>query len=337
MEVLGPLLVYFPGLLMTAIFIISFRKEPRQFRNAIFLLFALMFLLPALLLQFGQQWMVLPLVLVIITSPLVTLIFLIANTVIVVRHEGLHLSTVLPALLAVAIIGWFAAMPIAAIFHFPSWLQSVVGLAMLEGLWFMMSFVALLLYTTLYRILPRKRVYDAIIIHGAGLMGTEPTPLLRGRINKAVDLWIKHGKQGVLVASGGQGADEEISEAEAMRRYMIHHRGVPDQAIVLEDKSTTTFENVVFSKRLLDALHTAQPYRCALVTSDYHVFRACEYARTVGLTADGVGSHTRAYYWPTAFIREFIAITKAHWMPYVVIAALWAFPLVINLIKGLWL
>lgn len=53
MEVLGPLLVYFPGLLMTAIFIISFRKEPRQFRNAIFLLFALMFLLPALLLQFG--------------------------------------------------------------------------------------------------------------------------------------------------------------------------------------------------------------------------------------------------------------------------------------------
>ena len=64
-------------------------------------------------------------------------------------------------------------------------------------------------------------------------------------------------------------------------------------------------------------------YRAALVTSDYHVFRASEYAHQIGLKADGVGSRTKGYYWPTAFIREFVAISRSHMWPYIVIAALW--------------
>ena len=105
-------------------------------------------------------------------------------------------------------------------------------------------------------------------------------------------------------------------------------RHVPADAVLMEDHSTTTMENLRFSKEIMDARSGVQSvpgrrglaYRCALVTSDYHVFRASEYAHHIGLKADGVGSHTRGYYWPTAFIRESIAVTKAHLWLYCALA-----------------
>ena len=66
------------------------------------------------------------------------------------------------------------------------------------------------------------------------------------------------------------------------------------------------------------------PSRAALVTSDYLVFRTAMYARAVGFNADGLGSKTAGYYFPTAFIREFIAISRRYWWPYAVIMGLWA-------------
>lgn len=112
----------------------------------------------------------------------------------------------------------------------------------------------------------------------------------------AVSLWEKQGKTGVFVASGGQGSDEVVSEAESMRRYLTESRHVPADAVLMEDRSTTTMENLRFSKEIMDARSGVQSvpgrrglaYRCALVTSDYHVFRASEYAHHIGLKADGV-------------------------------------------------
>lgn len=199
---------------------------------------------------------------------------------------------------------------------------SLSALFLALGLWFFFSFVALLVYSWFYRKLPRKRRFDYIIIHGAGLKGEEPTPLLRGRIDRALELWNAQGCSAILVPSGGQGSDEVISEAEAMSRYMLR-LGVPREVLLPEDQSTTTMENLVFAKKLLDARQTT-PYRCAFVTSDYHVFRTALYASHVGLKGDGVGSRTASYYFPTAFIREFIAITKEHWMPYVIVTIVWA-------------
>ena len=133
-------------------------------------------------------------------------------------------------------------------------------------------------------------------------------------------MWKKQGKTGVFVASGGQGSDEVVSEAESMRRYLTESRHVPADAVLMEDHSTTTLENLRFSKEIMDARSGVQSvpgrrglaYRCALVTSDYHVFRASEYAHHIGLKADGVGSHTRDYYKHPAFIRESKDDTKAH-------------------------
>lgn len=334
MEILfGQILIYGPVAFFGLLFLFSYLREPRQFRNAIYLTVFLILLATCLLFRFGQEWMVLPVLLAIIACPVVVVLFLIWNSVLVIRHEGLSLPTALPALLAVAIVLYLAMFPLLSVAHAPAWLNDFASLVLFEGLWFFFSFVALLVYSVFYRLLPRKRHYDYIIVHGAGLNGVRPTPLLQGRLDTALRLWNRQGRLPLLIVSGGQGADEEISEAEAMTRYLVGERQVPESSVLLEDKSTTTLENLEFSKQIMDAHSGGARYRCALVTSDYHVFRAAEYAHKVGVPADGVGSHTKGYYWPTAFIREFIAISLAHRWPYLVIAGFWALSVAVELIR----
>lgn len=319
---ISALLVFSPAIFWGILFAWSYRKEPRQFKNAIFFLLMLIFALSACAIYTNDIGIVLLLGVAIPFAPIVTVVFLLVNAWIVIRREGFSLSNVLPALFALAIVAWIIGIPIGIGKSDSRVVISLSALLLALGLWFFFSFVALLVYSWFYRRLPRKRRFDYIIIHGAGLQGEEPTPLLRGRIDKALKLWSAQGRTAILVPSGGQGSDEVISEAEAMSRYMLR-LGVPREVLLPEDQSTTTMENLVFAKKLLDARQTT-PYRCAFVTSDYHVFRTALYASHVGLKGDGVGSRTASYYFPTAFIREFIAITKEHWMPYMIVTIVWA-------------
>jgi uncharacterized SAM-binding protein YcdF (DUF218 family) len=316
--------LFAPAVIFGVAFLVSFVREPRQFRNAIWFLLLLMSLIGAGLAISEQEWLIVLAIMAVGLAPFLVIVFLAINAVSVIRHEGLSLATILPGALAFAVM-LFLGLFIWDSGRGPRWLTSLISLVLLEGLWFFFSFAALLVYSSFYRILPRKRRYDYIIIHGAGLDGDKPTPLLRGRIDKAVDLWERQHRYGVFVVSGGKGGDEVMSEAEAMRKYLTEEHHIPEASILMEDRSTTTMENLVFSKQIMDGRSGAGPraYRAALVTSDYHVFRASEYAHQIGLKADGVGSRTKGYYWPTAFIREFVAISRSHMWPYIVIAALW--------------
>ena len=90
-----------------------------------------------------------------------------------------------------------------------------------------------------------------------------------------------------------------------MERYLLE-KGIPADMIIKEDQSATTFENLVNSKAIIDA-REGNKYT-VLVTSNYHVYRALRYCRKIGLNATGVGSHVAFYYWPSALIREYIAV-----------------------------
>ena len=134
------------------------------------------------------------------------------------------------------------------------------------------------------------------------------TPLLRGRVDKAIEFWQKHrqaGKRALLVPSGGQGPDEVMAEAEAMRRYLVEH-GVPEEAILPEDKSRNTYQNMEFSRALIEA--RGKGAKVAYVTTNYHVFRSGVWARLAGLPAEGLGSRTKWWYWPNAFMRECVGL-----------------------------
>lgn len=335
-----------PAVVPGVLFIYSFIKEPRQFRNALFLFAALAWSSVLLVLRFNNYILGLILVALVLLTPFLTIIFLLINTVVVVKNNGFSLTSMLPFLMAGFLILFIASPPIVSYLD-PNTHRIIVfllGLFMLEGLWFSFTFVALLFYSWIYRILPRRRTYDYIIIHGAGLNGPRPTPLLAGRINKALELWGKQHQHGKFIVSGGQGADEVVSEAQAMRDYLLE-KGVPLDAILMEDKSTTTWENLKYSIGVINDDRTTvasaasadasassgssaasainTDFTTAVVTSDFHVFRCAEYAHNLGLKADGIGSHTKGWYWPTAFIREFIAITKAHLWPYLVFASIY--------------
>ena len=155
---------------------------------------------------------------------------------------------------------------------------------------------------------------DFIIILGCGIRKDgSPTPLLRGRIDRALAFAEKQkaqtGREPIFVASGGQGPDEVISESASMKRYMIE-RGVPAERIIEEDRSTDTAENMRFSREKIMALDPQG--KVAFSTTNYHVFRSGLYARRVKMRAVGMGAKTRWYFWPNAAVREFVGLLTDH-------------------------
>ena len=340
-----------PAVIPGVLFVYSFIKEPRQFRNALFLFATLAWSSILLVLRLNNFILGLILVTLVLLTPFLTIGFLLINTIVVVKNNGFSLTSMLPFLMAGFLILLLASPSIINNFD-PDAHHVVIfllGLFTLEGLWFSFTFMALLFYSWVYRLLPRRRQYDYIIIHGAGLDGPRPTPLLAGRIDKALELWKKQHQRGKFVVSGGQGSDEVVSEAQAMRDYLLE-KGVPADAILMEDKSTTTWENLKNSIAVIradqatsggtdaasddvtasDSAGACGNFTTAVVSSDFHVFRCAEYAHNLGIKADGIGSHTKGWYWPTAFIREFIAITKAHLWPYLVIGGIYTLINVLN-------
>ena len=135
------------------------------------------------------------------------------------------------------------------------------------------------------------------------------TPLLRGRVDKAIEFWRRQkemtGKEAMLVPSGGRGADEPIAEAEAMRRY-IDTQGVPSGCVILEDRSRNTYQNMEYSKALIE--RSGRNAKVVYATTNYHVFRSGVWANLAGLPAEGVGSRMKWWYWPNAFMRECVGL-----------------------------
>ena len=131
------------------------------------------------------------------------------------------------------------------------------------------------------------------------------TPLLKGRVDRALAFrneQLKTTKKDLIfIPSGGQGADEIISESAAMKKYLLA-KGIKEKNILVEDKSTTTYENIKFSKKLIKDNNA----NIAFSTTNYHVLRAGLIATMQGLKLEGVGSSTKTYFWINAFIREFI-------------------------------
>ena len=84
----------------------------------------------------------------------------------------------------------------------------------------------------------------------------------------------------------------------------------PADRILREDKSTSTWENLTFSRELM--IQRQPRYRCLIVTNNFHAFRAALTARKAKINGQVVGSPTAAYYWPTATIREFVAVLWSH-------------------------
>ena len=238
-------------------------------------------------------------------------VFLIINGFILLKKEGFSKANLLSPIMGVVILLFFVFMWIRVGFvttDYNHWINIPVIFIIYTYIIFGFAFVGFMMYSCVYLWLPKKQHYDFIIIHGAGLLdGERVTPLLKKRIDKAVQAFHQSKNPHIrLIASGGQGSDEKISEAQAIYNYLVEHTDVPKEAIILEEKSTTTYENLLFSKELGEQL--IENPRFLFVTNDYHVFRTSTYARQIGMQGDGLGCSTASYYIPSAFIREYVAM-----------------------------
>ncbi len=166
------------------------------------------------------------------------------------------------------------------------------------------AFLHVKMYQSSHEKLPAK--VDYIIVLGAKVNGTIPSLSLQNRIDEAAGFLVEHEKT-IVIVSGGQGTDEDISEAKVMQRGLIAH-GIDEERIILEDKSTSTYENIIFSKALIPS----DLDKGLLVTNDYHLYRAMLIARQEGLDVSGLPAKTPILTVVKSYVREYLAISKLY-------------------------
>ena len=285
---------------------------PQKYRNSILLMIALMVTLIFLSGFFADQrgYFLMACFLLIALGLFLVPIVLIINGIQLIRKESLSLSHLLSIGLGIIVaIGEIAT--IAYVFYLSgtrSWGitdRLVLALAM-TVFYFSALILSFVIYSLFLTAMPRIMNFDYIIIHGCALKADGSlTRLLQNRVDKAIEVYNKCPDKPVIIASGGQGADEKVSEAQAMRDYLLL-KGIPYEKIIMEDQSTTTRENLLNCRKIIE--EKGQSGRIALVSSNYHVYRCLRLARDIGLRCTGIGAPVALYYWPTALIREFIAI-----------------------------
>ena len=168
-----------------------------------------------------------------------------------------------------------------------------------------LTFTGLCIHITgLYKYSPQGD-FDAVMILGAGLWGTTVSPSLKHRLDAAAGYILEHDIKTVLV-SGGQGPNELVSEAYAMKEYLVKS-GVDEDSIIMEDKSTSTRENFSFSKPLLDEA-LGDSYRVLFVTNDFHCPRSGLIAKKTGLDADFLPAEADKQTNNWNLMREYLAL-----------------------------
>ena len=149
-----------------------------------------------------------------------------------------------------------------------------------------------------------ERPCPTLIVLGCQVRGETPSLLLRYRIQAAAD-YLEANPESTAVLSGGCGSGENISEAECMYRSLTA-LGIDPSRLFPEDKSTTTEENLRFSKALMEREGLKGPV--AVVSNDFHICRALEMAEDLGLEAQGLAARSNWYSRPTYILREALGL-----------------------------
>ena len=157
---------------------------------------------------------------------------------------------------------------------------------------------------------PKERpACDYVVVLGAGVRGTVPSLSLQERINAAFD-YLTANPDAIAVLSGGQGPGEEITEAACMYRELTQ-MGIDSKRLLLEEASTSTIENLMFSLNVIEEHTGSRPRTIGIVSSEYHIFRAKLFAKSLGL--DPIGIPGKVSWFPLSlnyYPREVIAVWK---------------------------
>lgn len=375
-DVASNLLLWSPTLVLVVVAAAMIVRDPRRMRCAIFsgmaLTSAYLMVQPYFyqwLSWFGPEvgsWYAVGLLLLAMLIVVGVSIFLIWSGIVLLAREGVSISHSLSLGLGLAIVVYIVAIIWAAA---QGESQLATYLLMLIGpiLAFGFTLFSYLLYSGLYGFWAKHwaKPGEVVVVLGSGIIGERVTPLLARRLDLGIEMYDKSLRvwpAPVMVVSGGKGSDEQISEAEAMSRYVLTVTP-PDQwnllgdtvvgsanapavpslparvvdsrrplkspvhQMVLEDRSVSTEQNLAFTKAIVAERQLRGPWM--VVTSDFHGFRAAMLLSKQGTPGNAVGARSARYFWPSAKLREFVAILAANRKWTVTIAGFSFLPLVL--------
>lgn len=164
-----------------------------------------------------------------------------------------------------------------------------------------------------FSMMAKAKTSDCIIVLGCQVKGTVPSPFLQGRLKDGIRLY-KEGYGKYIIVSGGKGPGEDISEAEAMKKYLLDN-GIDEASIIMEDKSENTMENLTFSKEIMEA----KGFNTAVVVSNkFHLRRVSLMCKSLKLNTSYSGvflsehqaSELKGYIREVAGIYKFFLLQK---------------------------
>ncbi|MEV8456023.1 YdcF family protein [Streptomyces sp. NPDC052095] len=292
-------------------FAVSVRRDRRRFLNAVLLGLVFISALSALVIarpRHGEVILMACFVLSVL-SGLTLAAFLVANGFTMFRKEGRSVSGLLSLVAGLGLLSLVLLLDVLQ--RNPSYVTTLVLVVLfMLCLYVSFVFVCFLGYAYLYGRVRVRGEVDFVVVLGTGLLGGERvSPLLASRLRTGLDICRRQtadgGRAPVLLTSGGQGPDEKLPEAEAMAAWLVEN-GAPASRVRQENRSRDTEQNLVFSREIMEASDPG--YTCVVVTNNFHAFRSAMTARRAGVRGQVVGAPTARYFWPSATIREFVAV-----------------------------
>ena len=224
---------------------------------------------------------------------------LIGNFILLILISNINLGMVPVAGLGTVLLGYgvfFDKLPF----------KRIIGAVIAFGI------VVILVFGTFLAIYGGQDTADyteqTVIVLGCGIRGERVSVGLAKRLNKAAEYHEKN-PDAMIIVSGGQGPQEDISEALAMKRYLLK-MGVPEDKIIMEDRSTSTITNFRYSREIMEKEGMSLD-SVVFVTNGYHVYRATSYAKDEGfLEVAHLGTDIIWYTIPLNYMREMMAVVK---------------------------
>ena len=214
----------------------------------------------------------------------------------VIKHEGVKPSNLLSMLFSILLYVYLSVWPMIGNLR-KNTLSTMLYVIISFSAVYVLSLMAMYSLSAILNLihLKKNRNADYIVVLGSGIIGKKVTPLLAARIERGMELLYSN-PNAVLIMSGGQGPGEDIPESVAMAAYAVG-KGVDAERIIMEQKSVSTEENLLFSRKLIDK----EAPKIVIVTTAYHVFRALILAKQQGLKCVGFGAKTKMVFYAKCF------------------------------------
>lgn len=151
---------------------------------------------------------------------------------------------------------------------------------------------------------------DYLVVLGAGLRGRSISASLLYRLETSLDFHDMYPDLKIVV-SGGQGEGEDMTEALAMKNFLVDN-GVDPSLIIMEDKSTNTYENFLYTKNVLEEETRKEDFTITIISNNFHMYRAKFLAKEVGFNTYGYPAPSHKASALVFYVREFFGIIKAY-------------------------